>query len=122
MIVEIPWENTEIWSNVVTTGCEWTLLELLQKEWNFERLTETDTVRNLISSFAVDHRRETMLIEHICNLWLDLDETIDISSFVMNLDKIKKTIDESRESSEWIDNIMGRVRNYVVYWASNKTE
>ena len=112
--------NVDNSENVVTTGYEWSLLDLLMNEWNSERLTEIDSLRNLISSFAVDHRSETMLIEYIGSLWLD--DNISISNFVIELDNIKNTIDKTWMSSEWIDNIICRVRNYVLYWASNKTE
>lgn len=102
--------------------CEKSLLDVLSEKWDTERLKETDTIDNLITSFAEDYESEKMLRIWMYSAWADFSEEIPISSFVEELDAIKEELIENKAWTEWVDKIMDRVRNYVLYGASNKTE
>ena len=102
--------------------CEKSLFDVLSEKWDTERLKETDTIDNLIASFAVDYESEKMLRVWMHSLWDDFSKEIPISSFVEELDAIKEELIENKVWTEWVDKIMDRVRNYVLYGASNRTE
>ena len=102
--------------------CEKSLFDVLSDKWDVERLFETDTIDNLIASFAVDYESEKMLRVWMYTAWADFSEEIPVSSFVEELDAIKEELIENKAWTELLDKIMDKVRNYVLYGASNRTE
>ena len=102
--------------------CEKSLFDVLSEKWDTERLKETDTVDNLVASFAVDYGSEKMLRAWIHSAGCDDSDEISISSFARELDDLKWALVENWAGTEWVDKIMDRVRNYVLYGASNRTE
>lgn len=98
------------------------LLDILSEKWDSDRLKEEDTLDNLIASFAVDYLSETMLKKWMHWDGLGNEFVMDIKSFARNLDDIKWGLVDLGENTEWIDKVMCRVKNYVMYWASNLTE
>jgi len=111
-------ENKKLDSDV----CEKSLFDVLSEKWDTERLKETDTIDNLIASFAEDYESERMLRVWMYSAWSDFSKEIPISSFVEELDAIKEELIENKAWTEWVDKIMDKVRNYVLYGASNRTE
>ena len=111
-------ENKKLDSDV----CEKSLFDVLSEKWDTERLKETDTIDNLIASFAVDYESEKMLRVWMYTAWADFSEEIPVSSFVEELDAIKEELIENKAWTELLDKIMDKVRNYVLYGASNRTE
>lgn len=115
--------NVEVEKKSLTSAVsDKSLLDILSEKWDSDRLKEKDTVDNLIASFAVYYWSEKMLRVWINKAELKGGAQITIKDFVRMLDDIKWELVDFWGNTEWIDKVMSRVKNYVMYWASNLTE